>query len=59
MTLGLAFISDHVAPHGTNYGLNGVCGGERWPNPNDMHTDEHADERRPSTESRAHAQGGE
>ena len=39
-------------------GLNGVRGGECWPNPNDMHTTSTDHNGRPSTESRAHAQGG-
>ena len=29
----------------TNDGLNGVCGGECWPNPNDMHTDKRRPQR--------------
>ena len=32
------FISDHVAPHDHIRRLNGVRGGECWPNPNDMYT---------------------
>ena len=52
------FISDNWL-RTTNDGLNGVCGGECWPNPNDTLTPTSTDHNgRPSPESRAHAQGG-
>ena len=38
------FISDHGSTRNDD-GLNGVRGGECWPHPNDMHTDEHRPQR--------------
>ena len=37
----------HIRPwlRTTNDGLNGVCGGECWPDPNDMHTDKRRPQR--------------
>ena len=49
------FISDHGSTRNDD-GLNGVRGGECWPNPNDMHTTSTDHNGRPSTESRTHAQ---